>query len=450
MIIDNGFKEHMLEYYGGVIDRCLFGKTPSYLEIKDDPISVYLVNSIREFLSQDLQHPLCEQTLRTDMMRFLEEILEMYYSIIKDYYKQLSLIEQFVNSPLLEKMMMWERVYGSIISHYTIEELDIEAYNRLLLDAYGESDMEAILDAFVDVWRKENHKQKDDRVRSIIENYSNYPLGKCYGSQDHRINKEIEITYTQYPILKDIAEILGREREINTADKIQLMRKFQPTFISEQATTKESEIISLGDRVSQIVSTEYSFLADLDVEQLFYYKYATKNLLLYSNMEQTASAQSGKNTTKKLQAGSIIVCIDTSSSMSGYPEKIAKCMLLQLLDVAKRKNRKLYLITFAIRAQAIDFSNPNNWRMLNQFLNNRFTGGTSPEAMLNEALATLHHTDYSFADVLIISDFIFQQPNTSTIESINKAHKNGTRFYGLMIGNHSSTCEAFLTKMWRV
>lgn len=70
--------------------------------------------------------------------------------------------------------------------------------------------------------------------------------------------------------------------------------------------------------------------------------------------------------------------------MSGSPEKIAKYMLLQLFDMAKRKNRRLYLITFAVRAQAIDLSNPNNWRVLNQFLNNRFAGGTSPEAMLNE------------------------------------------------------------------
>ena len=125
-------------------------------------------------------------------------------------------------------------------------------------------------------------------------------------------------------------------------------------------------------------------------------------------------------------------------------------MLLQLLEVAKRKNRKLYLITFAVRAQAIDLSNPNNWRVLNQFLNNRFSGGTSPEAMINEALTTLLKTDYALADVLIVSDFIFKLPCTTTIESINKAHKNGARFYGLMIGNRPSACESFLTKMWRV
>ena len=449
MIIDNGFKAEVLEYYGGVIDRCLFGESPSITEIKDDPILGYLANSISEFLSQDVQQPLWKQALRTDLMRFLEEILELYYSVIKDYYKQLSLIEQLENIPLQEKMMMWEHVYGIIVSHYTIDELDIETYNQLLLDADGESDIEAIWDAFVNDWRKENHRKKYDKVRNIIENYRNYPLGKCYGSRDHRISKDVEITYRQYPILKEIAEIIGREREINTADEIQLMRKFQPTFISEHTITNESEFFSLGDRVSHLVPTEYSLLADLDLEQLFYYKYATKNLLLYSNMELTASAQSGKNTTKKLQAGPIIVCIDTSSSMSGSPEKMAKCMLLQLLDVAKRKNRKLYLITFAVRAQAIDLSNPNNWRVLNQFLNNRFSGGTSPEAMINEAIATLHQKDYSLADVLIISDFVFKQPSITITESINKAHKNGARFYGLMIGNHYSACESFLTKMWR-
>ena len=446
MIIDNGFKENVLKYYGGVIDRCLFGEAPSDTEIKDDPLLGYLANSISEFLSQDVQQPLWKQALRTDLMRFLEEILELYYSVIKDYHKQLSLIEQFVNIPLQEKMMMWERIYGTIISHYTIDELDIETYSQLLLDADGKSDMEAVLNAFSDDWRKENQKKKNDRVRSIIENYGN----KRYGSQDYRINKEVGITYKQYPILNEIAEVIGREREIITAEDTRVIRKFQPTFMSEHATSNETEIISLGDRVSYLVPTEYSFLADLDFEHLFYYKYATKNLLLYSNLGQTASAQSGKNTTKKLQAGPIIVCLDTSSSMSGCPEKIAKCMLLQLLDVAKRKNRRLYLITFAVRAQTIDLSSPNNWRMLNQFLNNRFTGGTSPEAMLNEAITTLHQTDYSLADVLIISDFIFKQPCATTIESINKAHKNGARFYGLMIGNHDSACQSFLTKMWRV
>lgn len=448
MIIANGFKAEVLEYYGGVIDRCLFGEVPSITEIKDDPILGYLANSISEFLSQDVQQPLWKQALRTDLMCFLEEVLELYYSVIKNYHKQLSLIEQFENIPLQEKMMMWEHVYGIIVSRYTIDELDIETYNQLLLDADGGSDIEFIFDAFTDDWRKENQKKKDDKVRSIIENYGNNPFNKSFGPRDYRINKEVEATNKQYPILKEIAEIIGREKELNTAEEMHVIRKFQPALVSEHATSNESEIIALGDRVSYLVSTEYSYLADLDLEQLFYYKYATKNLLLYSNIEQTASVQSGKNATKRLQAGPIIVCIDTSSSMSGSPEKIAKCMLLQLLDVAKRKNRKLYLITFAVRAQAIDLSKPNNWRMLNQFLNNRFAGGTSPEAMLNEALATLRKTEYSLADVLIISDFIFQQPSATTIESINKAHKNGVRFYGLMIGDRNSACESFLTKMW--
>ena len=450
MIIEKDFKENVLEYYGEVIDSCLFSEAPSYTEIKDDPISGYLVNTITDYFSLNPQPSLWKQTLRTDLMRFLEEILEIYYSIIKDYQKQLALIEQFVNIPLQGKMMMWEHVYSIIVSHYTIDELDIETYNQLLLDADGESDIEAIWDTFVNDWRKENHRKKYDKVRNMIENYGNNPFNKSFWPRDYRINKEVEATNKQYPILKEIAEIIGREREISTAEDTRVIRQFQPAFISEHVTSNESEIIALGDRVSYLVSTEYSYLADLDLEQLFYYKYATKNLLLFSNIEQTTSVQSGKNATKRLQAGPIIVCIDTSSSMSGNPEKIAKCMLLQLLDVAKRKNRKLYLITFAVRAQAIDLSKSNNWRTLNQFLNNRFTGGTSPEAMLNEALATLHKTDYSLADVLIISDFIFKQPSATTIESINKAHKNGARFYGLMIGNHSSVCESFLTKTWRV
>jgi uncharacterized protein with von Willebrand factor type A (vWA) domain len=58
--------------------------------------------------------------------------------------------------------------------------------------------------------------------------------------------------------------------------------------------------------------------------------------------------------------------------------------------------------------------------------------------------------NYSLADVLIISDFVFKQPSTTTIESINKAHKNGARFYGLMIGRRNTVCELLLSKMWKV
>ena len=70
--------------------------------------------------------------------------------------------------------------------------------------------------------------------------------------------------------------------------------------------------------------------------------------------------------------------------------------------------------------------------------------------MLSVALGTLKQKDYSFADVLIINDFIFPQPSTATIEAINLAHKNGTRFYGLKIGNHQCSIESFLTYIWSV
>ena len=48
----------------------------------------------------------------------------------------------------------------SEIADEAIDELDIETYNQLLLDADGESDIEAIWDTFVNDWQKENQKKK--------------------------------------------------------------------------------------------------------------------------------------------------------------------------------------------------------------------------------------------------------------------------------------------------
>jgi uncharacterized protein with von Willebrand factor type A (vWA) domain len=68
--------------------------------------------------------------------------------------------------------------------------------------------------------------------------------------------------------------------------------------------------------------------------------------------------------------------------------------------------------------------------------------------MIKVALTTPMQKDYALADILIISDFIFPQLSPATIDAINIAHKNGTRFYGLKIGNYQLSHDLFITHMW--
>ena len=120
----------------------------------------------------------------------------------------------------------------------------------------------------------------------------------------------------------------------------------------------------------------------------------------------------------RLENGPIIVAVDTSGSMSGKPLKIAYSVLTQLLRLARKQKRKVFLMSFSVRAKFLDLSLPRNWMRLNAFLEDRFTGGTDGEEMLNRSIEMLQSKSFAMADVLIISDFYFPLPIELTKKKI--------------------------------
>lgn len=62
----------------------------------------------------------------------------------------------------------------------------------------------------------------------------------------------------------------------------------------------------------------------------------------------------------------------------------------------------------------------------------------------------LETEDYSMADVLIISDFIFNAPDRANTQRVRSAQKKGTRFYGLQINSDSRVYDPLLDRKWKV
>ncbi len=141
----------------------------------------------------------------------------------------------------------------------------------------------------------------------------------------------------------------------------------------------------------------------------------------------------------RLEKGPIIVSIDTSGSMFGRPIELATCLLRQLLQMAKKQKRKCFLISFSVRAQSIDLSKPGAWKRLDAFLGDYYSGGTDGNEMLKAGIKMLNSEKYAMADMLIISDFIFEEER-----------QKGTRFYGLQIGNDSHEYDTILDKVWQI
>ena len=130
--------------------------------------------------------------------------------------------------------------------------------------------------------------------------------------------------------------------------------------------------------------------------------------------------------------------------------KIAYAVLLQLLRLARKQRRKVFLIQFSVRAKFLDLSLPRNWMRLKSFLEDRFSGGTDGEEMLNLSIKMLQSKTFGMADVLIISDFYFPLPEDSTRKKMLVEHDKGTCFYGLKIDSADQSYDTLLDKAWHI
>jgi len=134
--------------------------------------------------------------------------------------------------------------------------------------------------------------------------------------------------------------------------------------------------------------------------------------------------------------GPMIVCLDTSGSMAGERETVAKALVLEVLRTALRERREALLFSFSGTSEVaelrLELSERGLPRLLD-FVARSFHGGTDVAAPLRQALARLHEAAWHEADVLLASDGEFLVPATLVAE-IEEARALGTRFHGLLVG----------------
>ncbi|MHA1131186.1 MAG: VWA domain-containing protein, partial [Candidatus Helarchaeota archaeon] len=179
------------------------------------------------------------------------------------------------------------------------------------------------------------------------------------------------------------------------------------------------------------IPQELVLLGSPESELLFYLKYAEKKLLTYQLINRARIAEKEFERTKgwlpsKKKKGPIIICVDTSGSMHGTPETIAKTLCFAILRIALLENRQCYLISFSTAIKTIELTDFNRFYVsLIQFLSHSFHGGTDATPALKEALKQIENKNYEKADVLMISDFIMDRIDKQTeVEKRKKEKQN--------------------------
>ena len=131
----------------------------------------------------------------------------------------------------------------------------------------------------------------------------------------------------------------------------------------------------------------------------------------------------------------MILCVDTSGSMSGTPENIAKAMSLYLGNKAKTENRRCFVINFSTSIETFEISETKGIADLVSFLSKSFHGGTDAAPALRHALSLCQSENYEKADVLMISDFVMGSLPETLLSDIKKQREKGNQFNSLVIGN---------------
>ena len=417
----------------------------------DDLLGGFLKQTIDENPQLESQDPVWKELLKDEVMKFLEAMLELFQPIEKAYQREKEYMVVFADADIDQKRNMWGEVYGTITKEYAPEEVNIDGY----VEQMKSQDLDAVFASLLSDWDKACDELVRKKKVEIIEfNREKWEKGvKEHGNADFKERKKIEKMFFSYPQLVDIVRIIGREQPERDDEYDETVRSYMPILPSPPTPAVEVEQVSLGKDLQHLLPMETAILADKETEDLFYLRYASSLLQLFANkpkQESVLKTEKKRNKKPRLEKGPIIVSLDTSGSMSGRPEKVARCLLLQLLRMAKKQKRKCFLITFSVRAECMDLSRPGSWNRLNRFLNNPFTGGTDGEDMIKNALKMLNTDNYSMADVLIISDFYFPNPRPQTKELMEIEHNKGTRFYGLQIESTVSGYDNVLDKIWKV
>lgn len=244
--------------------------------------------------------------------------------------------------------------------------------------------------------------------------------------------------------LQELAELLGKQSrsqsifEKEMREKVVLHSNWQP----KRAYRGEINGLKYSNDISAALPSELSLMNNPALKKLFQLKFAQKQLLSYDYQIQEESDVESKEKEeveieKKEKKGPVIICVDTSGSMNGTPENIAKTITFALSKIAIEEDRKCYVISFSTAIQTLDLSDfsGNPLGKLVQFLKMSFNGRTDAVPALNQALKMLSENEWKNADVLMISDFVMQALNKELADKIETEKKKNTVFYSLTIGD---------------
>lgn len=268
-----------------------------------------------------------------------------------------------------------------------------------------------------------------------------------------RLNKLVK----KLPKLQSLIRDLGRDGQAEGSVLEEIVIKMcvvsrEEKFVVTPLVPMETKGITRSDSISRMLPQEASLLTNPVLKKLWHAKRAEHALLSYSvegtevleieeRLEQESVNEKQGNKSNK-NRGPMVICLDTSGSMKGLPENIAKATVLECLKVAYKEKRRCYVYLFGSKNEVseIDLTlDALGFNDLLNFLTMSFGGGTDAEGPLNKALEKCDSEEWYKADILLVSDGEFPVSSVLSRKISNRREKQGLQVHGVQIGNSHYT-----------
>lgn len=260
------------------------------------------------------------------------------------------------------------------------------------------------------------------------------------------------------PHLKKVIDALGRmsvppdpKRKSVLEDIIGPL--IRPVEVMERVKTPDVKVemkgVERSDDIGRMLPSEAALLTHPVLKMVWHARRAERALLTYEAegydfqtiLVERPSVGPEKKEKPAEEKGPMILCVDTSGSMSGAPETVAKAIALEALRVAHAEKRRLFVYLFSgptdVTEHELSVSKEGIPRFLD-FLAQSFHGGTDVEAPLRRALDRVGTEAWRQADILLASDGEFPS-NPQLKQQVDDVRRwLETRVHGLLIASGSS------------
>lgn len=263
------------------------------------------------------------------------------------------------------------------------------------------------------------------------------------------------------PDIARIAREIGRLRLEDVADAPTVVERIvEPVrrMVEDERLVRtpyaphEAHGVERGDALARMLPSEAVLLTHPALRMLWHARRADAALLQYEleglEVERVLREEEilaeRERTRPDPQKGPILLCIDTSGSMEGTPERVAKALSFEVVRVAHAEKRRCFLYAFSgpgdVAEHELDLTPDGIGRLL-LFLASSFHGGTDVATPMARACAKLGDPGYAKADVLLVSDGDFYV-DRGTHEQLAVARATtGVRVHGVLIGYGSREME---------